>query len=80
MHARFLAYGGDLSGTDLVRPGHIILQINLIAQIHLGCAYLGDAMKQVQSFKRERRTHNLTDIRLLSLEEHLPIGLPPCNI
>ena len=36
LHARLLANGVDVGARDLVRPRHIVLQVDLVAQIHLG--------------------------------------------
>lgn len=40
MHASFLADGGNLSIADLVWSANIILQIHLLAEVHLGSAGL----------------------------------------
>mmetsp|Transcript_6056 Transcript_6056/g.18332 ORF Transcript_6056/g.18332 Transcript_6056/m.18332 type:complete len:476 (-) Transcript_6056:96-1523(-) len=40
VHASLLADGVDVRCADLVRPRHIVLQIDLIAQVHLLCAHL----------------------------------------
>ena len=46
MHASFLANSRNLSIADLVWPADIILQIDLLAQIHLGSAGLWPGHKQ----------------------------------
>merc|ERR1740129_2534652 len=35
LHARLLADGSDVRGADLLRPRHVVLEVDLLAKVHL---------------------------------------------
>ena len=36
LHAGLLADGVDVGAGDLVRPGHVVLEVDLVGEVHLG--------------------------------------------
>lgn len=42
LHACLLADAGDVCSTDLVRPAHVLLQIDVFGKVHLGRDCLED--------------------------------------